>query len=202
MFQDIRRGLNNSDLGILIQEEKDVIKSCQRVAKEQSEASKYLAIYGKKEGSADIVDITEKLWVVLDCITSAQTDCGRRLEIHRELLKDIRVADDALTALKHTERILADKLKDAIKKQRGVEAATQAHIDCHQRVLEKEADVACEKRSLLKQALHVKMDAIIEMSAKSSIAASYGKHLADQLPQGKLAPGQQMVNRSHSLYKY
>jgi Eisosome component PIL1 len=92
--------------------------------------------------------------------------------------------------LKATEKNFQEKLKDAIKKQKNVAECQLQASECTALVLEKQSFVACEKRRLLKQALNVKMDAIIEMSARMSIAATFGKHLADQIPQGQLSPGQ------------
>lgn len=111
---------------------------------------------------------------------------------NREYLKDIRTMDNDLSKLQSTQDTLAIKLKEAIKKQRNIEEAQRLYDDIQQEIREKEAHVICEKRRLWKQALHVKMDGIIEMSSKCSIAASYGKYLADQIPQGKLSPGQQL----------
>ncbi|KAJ3091071.1 hypothetical protein HK102_001797 [Quaeritorhiza haematococci] len=196
--QDLRRGMasvnplahNHVEINVLLQEEKDVIKSCRQLAKEKHEAGHYIDLWGKKE-DLDIHDVTAKLCVVIQNFADALKVFADQYEEYRKNIKVIRTHQEALYQLKHKQKSLQDKVKDAAKKQKPVDAIKLELETLDGQILAKEAEFHSLKRRELQSGLHKQFDALLELGAKTTITGTFGKHLADQIPQGTLNPGEQ-----------
>ncbi|KAI9359242.1 Eisosome component PIL1-domain-containing protein [Zopfochytrium polystomum] len=195
--QDIRRQMtatiksDASNIHIWIQEEKDVIKEIRALAKEQSHATKFIAQWGKTEAE-DLKTITEKTSTLCMRLEEAQMGLAERLERSRQALKDIKVGEEALAALHKKQREVRAKLDAAAKKKRDTDIIRSELNQVDREVLAKEAAHETLKREKTMSALKIRWNAWIEFSAKVSIIANFGNHLADQIPQGVLPPGHEL----------
>ncbi|KAI8820652.1 Eisosome component PIL1-domain-containing protein [Fimicolochytrium jonesii] len=196
-FQGLRRSVvslnshDHAELSILIKEEKDVATELHKFAKEKLEAGKYLHTYGKTQHK-DIEDISEKYLTLIEKFVDFHSTTIEKYESYRSRLKDMRQREETLYALRKRHKELQDKYKDAVKKQKPHETLKIELGVVEKDLAEQEAECEGYKRATLKEALHTQMDAWMDLGNKMAIFATYGKHLADQIPQGSLAPGQEL----------
>ncbi|KAI8800477.1 Eisosome component PIL1-domain-containing protein [Cladochytrium replicatum] len=195
-FQAVRRGVtsmtsHDSALSVSIQEEKDSLEAWKKLEKEQAEAAKYLAKWGQKE-EADIQDVTEKLFHLNEKLSEIFASFVERSGGLRSNLKEIRRTEEELFASKKRMKELEEKVRSGAKAGKPVGTMELELKRIEQDILEREAVFTCEKREKLQQGIYMKSDALIEMSQKVQIIATYARYLADQIPQGSLAPGQQL----------
>ncbi|KAJ3037295.1 hypothetical protein HDV00_001789 [Rhizophlyctis rosea] len=196
-FQGLRRtvaGINAHDhkeLNVLIKEESDVIKEFKVLGKELGEAGKYMLAWGKLEYD-DFVDITDKLSILFDEHTKFIATLADRYNDYRTTLKTVRAKEDDLYTQKQRVRHTQEKLKAEIKKGRPAES-----LRSELATVEKEYTESCAahegfKRAQFQKALHCQFDAWMEYAQKVTIFATFGKYLADQIPQGTLTAGQEL----------
>ncbi|KAJ3006876.1 hypothetical protein HKX48_009422 [Thoreauomyces humboldtii] len=189
-LQSIRRSVvalnahDHKELNVLIKEEKDVMTKLQELAKEKVESAKYFAAWGAHEHD-DIRDVTEKYRTLFDEQGSFHTVLIERYENYRVQLKEMRRREEALFASRKRVKDLQEKLKEAMKKQKPYETIKIEVATADRELTEAETDHEGTKRRNLKEAMHAQMDAWLEFGQKMTIFATYGKHLADQIPQGE-----------------
>ncbi|TPX57481.1 hypothetical protein PhCBS80983_g03810 [Powellomyces hirtus] len=216
-FQSVRRSVaafnahDYKELNVLIKEEKDVMTELNKFAKEKVEgikravkfelsawtklklitAGKYMALWGKSEHK-DFEDVTEKFLTLFDEFGKFHSELIEKYEIYRSRLKDMRAREESLYTLRKRLKDLQEKYKDALKKQKPSETIKIELTVVDRDLAEQEAEHEGFKRSTFKDAMHLQMDAWMEFGNKMTVFSTFGKHLADQIPQGSLAPGQEL----------
>ncbi|KNC99737.1 uncharacterized protein SPPG_05117 [Spizellomyces punctatus DAOM BR117] len=196
-FQGLRRSMvslnahDHPELNVLITEEKDVMKELHKFAKEKAEAAKYMAVWGKTEHT-DVADITEKYLVLFEEFAKFHYTLIERYELYRSRLKEMKAREDSLYVLRKRLKELQEKFKDAIKKQKPHEGIKLELTTVDRDLAEQEAAYEGYKRASFKDAMHLQFDAWMEFANKITIFATFGKYLSDQIPQGSLAPGQEL----------
>ncbi|KAH6576645.1 hypothetical protein BASA50_006695 [Batrachochytrium salamandrivorans] len=195
-FQGLRRGLVSMNavdpmLANLLHEEKDVLKGLANFAKEKGEASKFLALWGNVE-HADIKDICDRVRDMFDELQNMLVDLSTGYSIYRDKLKDINKGGEDLHALQQKLRGCQDKLAHAIKNKKPHD-----HLQVEVGVVEKDvlehiAECESSKRALLKEGLETQFDAFQRFGKQLVILGTFGKHMTSQIPQGKLAAGQEL----------
>lgn len=194
-FQGLRRSVaainarNHVEVNILIQEEKDVMKTIKETGKEKLDAGKYLANWGRREHE-DIEDITSKFESMTEEFNKFHLDLVDSYDEYRCMFKDIRNREDEIYAKRKRVKELQDKLKECVKKNKPVDVAKADLSIAEEDLAALEADSEGYKRKIFKDAMHYYFDAYRAYSQKLAIMAQFGKYLADQIPQGMLAPGQ------------
>ncbi|KAI9095543.1 Eisosome component PIL1-domain-containing protein [Phlyctochytrium arcticum] len=196
-FQSLRRSMvslnapDHPELTVLITEEKDVMKTLQKYSKEKVEAGKYMAVWGKTE-HADLTDITEKYSTLFEEFSKFHSNLVEGYDGYRVRLKEMKTREDSLHGLRKRFKDLQDKFKDAIKKQKPTEGLKLELTAVDRELAEQEAAFESFKRAKFKEAMHLQFDSFLEFGSKIAIFATFGKYMTDQIPQGMLAPGQEL----------
>ncbi|KAJ3147860.1 hypothetical protein HDU86_007855 [Geranomyces michiganensis] len=195
-FQTVRRtvvGLKANDtkaLSVLIDEEKDVMKAADKFGKEKVEAGKYIANWGKNE-EKDLEDITQKFSTLYEAFGRFQATLIDRHEEYRQKLKQMRQREEDLIALRKRVHQVQDKLTDAVKRQKPSETLKVELTVVERDLAAMEAQHEGVKRATFRAAMHGQMDAWMDFGTRVTIFGQFGKHLADQILDGALPPGQE-----------
>ncbi|CAG8436064.1 hypothetical protein RhiirA5_453817 [Rhizophagus irregularis] len=167
---DIRRNLTsinaivNNDtkhLSKLLAAERGVGTSLKNLTYEQSEAAKYLAIWGKSEG-ADLSDITEKYGLLITKLSETESVLADRYSQYRGHLKDIRGREEAMKDQRLKKEALWNKIEKEERKA-------------------KETSLEDFKRQKLQTALLIQLDALLEFGEKIIIIANYSRDIVEQI---------------------
>ncbi|KAL2918516.1 lipid-binding protein [Polyrhizophydium stewartii] len=195
-FQGLRRGLvnmNSADpkLTNLLHEEKDVLKELANLAREKAEAARFLTMWGNIE-HADIKDICDRTRDLLNEFQNMLSDFSAGYGNYREKLKEIHKGGETLHDLKHKQSTLQSKLSQAIKNKKPHEQLQSELATTEREVLEHIANYESSKRALFRDALESQFEAFNVFGKQLVVLGTFGKYMAGQIPQGKLAPGQDL----------
>ncbi|KAJ8322903.1 lipid-binding protein [Batrachochytrium dendrobatidis] len=195
-FQGIRRGLVSMNavdplLANLLHEEKDVLKGLANFAKEKGEASKFLALWGNVE-HADIKDICDRVRDMFEELQNMLVALSTGYSIYRDKLKDINKGAEDLHVQQQKLRSCQDKLAHAIKSKKPHEHLQVEVAVVEKEVLEMVAGFESSKRALLKEGLESQFESFQCFGKQLVILGTFGKHMTSQIPQGKLAAGQEL----------
>ncbi|RKO90021.1 Eisosome component PIL1/LSP1, partial [Blyttiomyces helicus] len=196
-LQGIKRSIvtinskDHAQLNILLKEEKDVAKDARAYAKQKAEAAKFMASWGKEQ-AADLEDITHNLHNVFTEFSKFFNDMSDHHVVFRAKLKEIRAREDALYDLRQKVKSAADKVKEAIKKQKPVDQLKGDLASLESQLATQEGEHEGFKRAAFQEGMRGQFDALLVFGKKVQVAATFGNHLADQIPQGSLAPGQKL----------
>ncbi|KAJ3195771.1 hypothetical protein HK101_011113 [Irineochytrium annulatum] len=194
-MQDIRRAFagvrrhDTKDLHIFLTEEKDVIKCLQALTKEKRDAIKYLGVWGKME-HADIDDISSKLTGVMSALVDGEDALIESMTSYRSKLAEIRKREEAITQQKAKVKRTVAAVREAAKKQKDVEQATFEQDLAEEELRKMESESEGLKRLDMRDAFRILFAGYAELARKMAAVATFGTHLADQIPQGTLLPGQ------------
>ncbi|CAG8599595.1 9384_t:CDS:2 [Ambispora leptoticha] len=193
LHHDVRRNLTKVDprltedlknITLLLKEEKNILSSLQNVAHERREVSKHIFVWGKEDNSEDIADITEKLANLLEKIADAETVLCEKYDHYRNLLKEIREADQRLHTPKERRRKVNEEISRLMKSHPGSPRIQELQNDL-QRIntvsTVDELEVGNIKRQKLKEALMIQMNAIFETAEKIAIITGFGLYLLEYI---------------------
>ncbi|KAI8622245.1 hypothetical protein BC830DRAFT_1224099 [Chytriomyces sp. MP71] len=179
--------LSETPLNTWIGEEKDRSKATRTLAKQTGSVAKAVAAWGKPEAE-DLKFISEKLSVLHSRVETLYSWLADQQEGSRAHLKILQKKCDALTALKKRQRELQTKL-DA-KPGTAKADALRAELNATDReLMTAHAELEGDKREVFQRCARMEWDALVEFAGRVLVVASFGNHIADQVPQGKLAPG-------------
>ncbi|KAJ3328028.1 hypothetical protein HDU76_010712, partial [Blyttiomyces sp. JEL0837] len=182
---------DSRNLTLYLQEEKDVIKAYNALIKEKKEASKYYAIWGKLEG-ADIDDISSKMTTVFDHLFTAESTFVESYTQFRKKIKEVKAREEAIQEQRQKVKTAHTKLESAAKAQKPIDALKIDYEAQGEELKKMIADHEGLKRADIRDAFKMQFEAYAALAIKMSVVAKYGVYLADQIPQGSLAPGQEM----------
>lgn len=116
-MQNIRRSFltvshNEPALKILLEEEKDVVQTLQKLSKEIGDTGTYLSKYGEKQ-HFDIKDISEQLSFITKHIETCIMDLSNSLQAYRENLKIVLRRQQELHDLEAKAKVSSEKMKKA-----------------------------------------------------------------------------------------
>ncbi|KAI9205664.1 Eisosome component PIL1-domain-containing protein [Polychytrium aggregatum] len=184
-------GGETKDFHVWLQEEKDVLKAWRSLGRESADVSKYMAVWGKKE-EEDLRDISEKMSQVLSKQQEIFNELADQYALGRNAMKEVKQREEDLEKLKNKVKHLQTALETARKKGRPTDGLVQEVLDAQTAVEEASCSLAGFKRMKLREGFHDSFDAYLNMAKKISVMATFCKHLADQIPQGTLSPGQEL----------
>ncbi|KAI9343751.1 hypothetical protein DFJ73DRAFT_942096 [Zopfochytrium polystomum] len=165
---------NAKNLNIYIQEEKDVVVALKSVAKEKRD------VHRGENGD-----------------TQHQVVRGGR-GTRRGVLKlpiqfkDIKTREDKIHDWKLKVKRAHDQLEKAAKQQKPTDQAKFEVETLEEELKKLVAEHVGLLRADLRDAYHFYYDGYAELASKMAAVAKFGRHLADQIPQGSLAPGQEL----------
>ncbi|KAJ1559182.1 hypothetical protein HK405_011681, partial [Cladochytrium tenue] len=133
--------------------------------------------------------VQEEKDIIKEFRNVAKEQSHDQLESSRQILKQIKVAEENLLTIRKKERDVRSRLESAEKRGKETDALKVELDIIEKEVIVKSAFHEGFKREKIKSALKARWNAYIEFSAKLSVIANYGNHLADQIPQGALPPG-------------
>ncbi|RIA84553.1 Eisosome component PIL1-domain-containing protein [Glomus cerebriforme] len=205
---DIRRNLTsinamvNNDtkhLSKLLTAERGVWNALSTLTYEQSEAAKYLNIWGKSE-DVDLSDITEKFSLLITKLSETEGVLADRYSQYRGHLKDIRGREEAMKDQRLKKETLWNKIEKEERKashSKHSETAEQKLKDLHKELEKIEKETIAEetalqdfKRQKLRTALLLQLDALLEFGEKVIIIANYSMDIVEQIPIETTSPGE------------
>ncbi|KAJ1550953.1 hypothetical protein HK405_015512, partial [Cladochytrium tenue] len=185
---------SSSALPIWITAEKNVVKTVRSVARDQAQATKALSLWGKAEAN-DLRVIMEATAHICSRLEEAELELADQLEQSRKMSKEIKAADEQLSALHRRQRDVRGRLDSALSRGRrrggvATERATSAELirgelnALDMEVLGREAAYEGFKRERASVALRARWDAYAEFAARLAVAAEHGRRLAALVPRG------------------
>jgi DNA repair ATPase RecN len=194
-FQGIRRGYialsSNADPSLknLIEEEKDCVNSMRKLSKEIGEASNYMLKWGDEE-HLDLKDLSTHFSRFSKDTEKAIVDLSDSYSDYRKKLKEILKMTSELKELQKKHASSAEKLKKHNKSGKGPDNKLEKEEeDSNMAVLEFIANYECEKRKMLQEGLNIQFKGWEMFSNRIGVISHFGLHMANQIPQGKLGPG-------------
>jgi hypothetical protein len=122
-------------------------------------------------------------------IENSINELSQSYQLYRSKLKEIKVKGDALYAIERKHKDLCDKLKKAKANSKPYDI-----LERDEKLVQLEAQTNYSnyegsKRALLREAFELQMKGWKVFAAKIDCIAHFGLHMANQIPQGTLAPG-------------
>ncbi|GAA5855402.1 hypothetical protein JCM8547_007812 [Rhodosporidiobolus lusitaniae] len=187
----------------VISSERRLIEATQRVAVERDRSSAALREWGNSEGD-DLRDVLDKVTKLFEYLSKAEVAYCEHNGNSRLKFKDIRTREENLATLKKSRdslqgRIEAHERKVSKMKEenKDLPAAKQKLRDWQQEMIGLENSVLTEdtrlgdfKRMATREALSLKLGALLELAEKTVIVAELGKLIVDMLPTDVTEPGQ------------
>ncbi|KAH7107820.1 Eisosome component PIL1-domain-containing protein [Auriculariales sp. MPI-PUGE-AT-0066] len=198
--------MGNADLRHLqelINNEKTLLNSLQRLSTDYQRTADTLKSYGAGEGD-DLNDVLGKSALIMGHISTSLTQLGTHENAVRNHMKSIRAREEALTDRKQHRKSVGTKAETAEKKlskmsgeHKGLTQQTDilARLREEMRILDVEiltedAALSDYKRATAKHFLTLKFGAILEFAEKATIVGELGKALIEEIPLQATPPGQ------------
>ncbi|KAI8835007.1 hypothetical protein BJ741DRAFT_608867 [Chytriomyces cf. hyalinus JEL632] len=175
--------MGESPLQVWLNEEKARAKTLRSVGHATTNVAKFTVAWAATEAE-DLRVISESISSLHSHTETLFTALADQIEASRSHLKSIHTHSTALQALKKRQRELQAKVQG-----KNGEAARDELAVVDRQVSTAYAELESDKRRLFQETQREQWDAIIEFAAKLMCVASFGNHISDQVPQGKLAPG-------------
>ncbi|GAA5930646.1 hypothetical protein JCM1841_006826 [Sporobolomyces salmonicolor] len=190
----------------LISTEKRAVDTTQRLSVERIKASNALRDWGNGEGE-DLGDVLTKVSQLYEHLAQAEVAYAEHNANYRLKFKEIRTLEENLAALKRTRDSQASKIeaqdrkvskmkeehKDLPAAKQRLRELREEMVGLENSVLTEESRVGDFKRSATREALSLKLGALLELSEKTTIIAELGKLMVDELPTVPTEPGASRV---------
>ncbi|GAA5835890.1 hypothetical protein JCM9279_002133 [Rhodotorula babjevae] len=187
----------------IISSERRLVEQTQRLASERDKASTTLREWGNAEGP-DLGDVLGKVSVLLEYLSKAELTFADHNNNYRLRFKEIRSKEENLSALKKSRDSLAgridaqerkvskmkDENKDLPTQRQRLRDMQQEMIGLENTVLVDETRLSDFKRTATREALSLKLGAMLELAEKTVIVSELGKLIVDMLPVDETEPGQ------------
>ncbi|GAA5900030.1 hypothetical protein JCM8208_005570 [Rhodotorula glutinis] len=187
----------------IISSERRLVEQTQRLASERDKASTTLREWGNAEGP-DLGDVLGKVSVLLEYLSKAELTFADHNSNYRLRFKEIRSKEENLSALKKSRDSLAgridaqerkvskmkDENKDLPTQRQRLRDMQQEMIGLENTVLVDETRLSDFKRTATREALSLKLGAMLELAEKTVIVSELGKLIVDMLPVDETEPGQ------------
>jgi predicted signal transduction protein with EAL and GGDEF domain len=111
---------------------------------------------------------------------------------YRTKIKEIKKRSEELHELIKKHTAADDKLKKAKANAKPTDALEREEKDLLKQVQEMEAINERLKRAALKEAMMIQYQGWADFAVKVSQLAHFGKHMAAQVPQGSVGPGESL----------
>lgn len=195
-------GIGRNPLAELITSEKKLVESTKKLSIVRSGASESLRTWSEGEGP-DLNDIVTKVSMLFDYLSQAEVVAADHTETYRLHFKSIRSREEHLAILKRSQDSLAAKILGQAKKvdkmkeeNKDLPEATQRLAEMREEmvglsntVVNEETKLGDFKRSETKDALLLKLGALLELAEKTTIVAELGKLLVASIPLERTEPG-------------
>ncbi|KAM0754430.1 hypothetical protein T439DRAFT_321466 [Meredithblackwellia eburnea MCA 4105] len=194
-------------LAELISAEKKFLDATQRLSSDRTRASLALKEWGATEGP-DLGDILTKLSQLFDYLSAAEVAFGQHDNNFRLHFKSVRTKEENLASLKRSQSSLASKIESQEKKVSKMKeenkdlpmATTKLHemkqemVGLENTVINEESKLSDFKRSATKEAMSLKLGAMLELAEKTVIIGELGKLIVDEIPTERTDPGMPRAN--------
>ncbi|KDE06603.1 hypothetical protein MVLG_03099 [Microbotryum lychnidis-dioicae p1A1 Lamole] len=189
-------------LADIIGAEKRLMDATQKLAIEGIKASTALKEWGVAEGP-DLGDILTKISMLYDYASSAERAYAEHTGNARLHFKEIRTREEHLTSLKKSKETLGNKIENLDRKvskmkEENKDLPASIHrlsemrsemIGLEHSVLNEESKLGDFKRSIVREAMSLKLGALLEMAEKMVVVAELGKLMIDEIPTERTEPG-------------
>ncbi|BGP38693.1 hypothetical protein JCM10449v2_002628 [Rhodotorula kratochvilovae] len=187
----------------IISSERRLVEQTQRLSSERDRASATLREWGNAEGP-DLEDVLGKVSVLFEYLSKAELAFAEHNGNYRLRFKEIRSKEENLSALKKSRDSLAGRIeaqerkvskmkeenKDLPAQRQRLREMQQEMIGLENSVLTEETRLSDFKRAATREALSLKLGALLELAEKTVIIAELGKLIVDMLPMDETEPGQ------------
>ncbi|KAI5481694.1 hypothetical protein MNV49_002920 [Pseudohyphozyma bogoriensis] len=189
-------------LADLISAEKRAVEAVQRMSTERTKASFALREWGNAEGN-DLGDVLTKMAMLFDYLSGAENTFAEHDNTFRMHFKSIRTKEEHLASLKRSKDKLQSNIESQDKKvskmkeeNKDLPAATTKLLEMRQEmvglentVINEETKLSDFKRSTTREAMSLKLGAILELAEKTVIIGEIGKLIIDEIPTERTEPG-------------
>ncbi|KAJ3070399.1 Splicing factor [Podochytrium sp. JEL0797] len=182
---------DSKDLEVFIKEDRDVVDAQTSLMRQRKGAADYFHRWAATK-EEDIRMIGGRWVDIQEALIVAENEYVESLEHSRVRMKVIRNREKAIGDAKGKLKTAISKRDAAQKKQQPAEELIQAARDIQAHIRELEAEHLGLTRLDLRDALRIKHEASIKYAVKLSVASNFSIHLADQIPQGTMLPGQDL----------
>ncbi|TPX42842.1 hypothetical protein SeMB42_g04966 [Synchytrium endobioticum] len=182
---------DHAELNVYLVESKEYIRFAKALAAQNLAVSKARTEWAKKSQHDDIQDICSHLAEIDSACASATACWANALHASRERLKAMRAKENALDTLKKRRDKLRNEL--ALAQKSGKPATPNLGAELYMvesQVLHEDAEYEGLKRTALQASYYDSYDAFSHLAMRFQVIATFGKHMADQIPQGTPEPGQ------------
>ncbi|KAJ3212838.1 hypothetical protein HDU67_003579 [Dinochytrium kinnereticum] len=189
----------NGDFLHYLKKEKSVISNLDKGIKEKRDAFKYFGVWGELQHD-DIKDISAKMIKLLSRQIDAEAALNNSLGEYRQKMKEIKAREQAISDQQSKVKTAGTKLQDALRKQKESDQL-KFELNLHEEELKRlKAEHEGLKRRDIRDAFYLYFQAYADYGQKVcrillkhlqlNAVTEFGKHLADQIPQGTLAVDQ------------
>ncbi|KAK4702218.1 hypothetical protein P7C70_g4006, partial [Phenoliferia sp. Uapishka_3] len=189
-------------LAELISSEKRVVEGTQRLSTERSRSSAALKEWGVSEGP-DLGDVLTKMSQLFDSLSSAELAFAQHDANFRLAFKSVRTKEENLAQLKRNQSSLASKIDSQEKRvskmkeeNKDLPNATvklremrDEMAGLENTVMNEETRLGDYKRSTTREAMSLKLGALLELAEKAIIIGEIGKLIVDEIPVEQTEPG-------------
>ncbi|KAJ3335322.1 hypothetical protein HDU93_005807 [Gonapodya sp. JEL0774] len=181
--------LHHKELRNLNESEKQYTGSIRDMNKDALKTAKDLVMWATKEdNSKDLEEFAKSVESAVTTMNSLFESYADKHEDYRSHYKSILRREENLAPLTKRLEEARKKVEDATKKNKPVDHLKREVEEAQKEYDAYEAELAVFKRSTLKVAFETRFDALMELGSKIAIAATFGKFLASQIPQGEDRP--------------
>ncbi|KAJ3268695.1 hypothetical protein HDV01_002373, partial [Terramyces sp. JEL0728] len=153
--------------------------------------SRYIQIWGDGEHE-DLKEITKGYTSMMNEFTFILNEYTDSQTAFREKLKDIRTLYDEISATRQKLKAAAEKCQRAIKAGKPYEVLVADRDFLEKQEREEVAVYESKKRLLLQEGLSAQFNGILKFALKAKQVGIYGNHLAAQIPQFEVKPGEDL----------
>lgn len=189
-------------LADVISTEKNIAVSTGRLSNDTRKAAEALREYGNSEGD-DLADILPKVGFLFEQLAKAEAKYSEHVSTYRLFFKTLRTREEGLMAMRKSKEQLQGRIESA-EKQLGKTSAEhkertaresklyelkQQMIGSEQGVINEEARLGDFKRETVREAMGLKLGAMIELSERTSIIGEMCRLLVAEVPNERTTPG-------------
>ncbi|ORY82349.1 Eisosome component PIL1-domain-containing protein [Leucosporidium creatinivorum] len=189
-------------LADVISSEKRLVEATHRLSTERIKSSIALKEWGASEGP-DLNDILTKLSMLFDYLSTAEKAYAEHDANYRLQFKNIRTREENLAALKKSKNELGSKIETQDRKvskmkeeNKDLPTALQRLAEMRQEMIGLENSVMNEetslgdfKRTTTREAMSLKLGALLELAEKTVVVGELGKLMVDEIPTDRTEPG-------------
>ncbi|KAH8554360.1 Eisosome component PIL1-domain-containing protein [Umbelopsis sp. PMI_123] len=181
------------NISMWIFQERNILAETKTLAYEHGEANKLLKTWATEEG-ADIEDIGDKLFQLLNKQTQIEQEFAAKYQKYRHALKSIRDKEASISDIREKKKALRARIAALQKSNLRSSKIKEFQHELESLVNDtrsQEAEIADFKRFALREAFYLRFNAMAEYAEKTALLAGFGKYIVDLVDIEPTAAGEE-----------